>query len=291
MTVYADVLLIINLFVNYVLLLCSARIMKNPVSRFRVLLGAAVGSIYGLVIFLPVLPLPVEFAARPAAAALIVLCTFGYANLRKFLRCFFTFFSVSMIFGGIMQVLWLTAAPAGMIYSGGAVYFDIDIVVLAVSTVACFAVVSVISFFTERWAPKEHTATVTVSYAGKTEKLSALIDTGNSLREGFSGYPVAVAERSAVEKTIPKAVSDYLDGKSLCGGEPSFRMVVLGTVYGSGALPAFRPDSVEIRTVSKKIRTDRIYIAVTDKSLSKGEYGVILNPELISEEKNYAQNC
>lgn len=288
MTVYADVLLVINLFVNYALLLCSSMIMKNSASRARVLLGAAIGAFYGLVIFLPDMPSLAELLLRLAATGLIVFGTFGFKNLRYFLRCFFTFFAVSFAFGGIMLVLWVTVAPVGMVYSNGAVYFDIDLAVLAVSTVVCFAVVSLISHFTARRAPKDSIALVKIVYGGKTVNATALVDTGNSLCEGFSGYPVALGEYSTLEKIIPSAVRDFLDGKEL-SPSADFRVVMHKTVSGTGLLPVFKPDYIEIKSASHTVKTDRVYIAVTKNNLAGGEFSVILNPELLNEEKSYAE--
>ncbi len=288
MTVYADVLLVINLFVNYALLLCSSIIMKNTASRLRVLLGASIGAFYGLVIFLPAIPKGVELILRLTATGLIVLGTFGFKNLRYFLRCFFTFFAVSFAFGGIMLVLWVTVAPIGMVYNNGAVYFDIDLPVLAVSTVVSFAVVSLISHFTARRAPKESVALVKIAYHNEIVNATALIDTGNSLCEAFSGYPVALGEYNMLKNILPSAVNDYLDGKEI---EPSadFRVVMHKTVSGTGVLPVFRPDYIEIKTVSKTVRTDKVYIAITKNNLAGGEFSVILNPDLLSEEKSYAE--
>ena len=288
MVIYADVLLVTNLFVNYALLDCSARIMKNTASRLRILLGAAAGSVYGLVIFLPELPKIVELLSRIAVTILIVFITFGYVNVKRFLRCFFTFFAVSVGFGGIMLLLWITVAPVGMVYHNGTVYFDIDLAVLAVSVVVCFALVSAISFFVERRAPKESVATVEISFGGQSVRVNALIDTGNSLRESFSGYPVAVAERTAVRKIIPLSVSEYLNGNTSSDSE-NFRLIVHTTVSGTGIMPAFQPDYVEIKTISKSIMTDKVYIAVTENNIAAGEYGIILNPSLLEEEKTYAE--
>lgn len=288
MVIYADVLLVTNLFVNYALLDCSARIMKNTASRLRILLGAAAGSVYGLVIFLPELPKIVELLSRIAVTILIVFITFGYVNVKRFLRCFFTFFAVSVGFGGIMLLLWITVAPVGMVYHNGTVYFDIDIAVLAVSVVVCFAFVSAISFFVERRAPKESVATVEISFDGQSVRLNALIDTGNSLRESFSGYPVAVAEKTAVRKILPLSVSEYLKGNTTLESD-NFRLIVHTTVSGTGIMPAFQPDYVEIKTISKSIRTDKVYIAVTENNIAAGEYSIILNPSLLEEEKTYAE--
>ena len=288
MTVYADVLLVINLFVNYVLLSCSSGIMKLPVSGSRLFLGAAVGSLYGLVIFLPELPVPVEFLLRLAASALIVFCTFGYKSIHMFLRAFFTFFAVSFAFGGIMLVLWTTVAPAGMIYSNGIFYYDISLSVLAVSTVVCFAAVSLISHFAARRAPRESVASVTVSLDGKTVKTNGLVDTGNSLRESFSGYPVCTGEASVLKPLLPDAVRAYLDGKPPENGE-NLRLIVHTTVSGTGIMPAFRPDYIEVKTISRTVRTDKVYIAVADRTLAGGEYGMILNTQILDEVKEYAE--
>lgn len=288
MVVYADVLLIVNLFVNYVLLLCSSMIMKKHTQRLRILLGAAIGAFYGFVVFLPELPSLAEFALRLAATVLIVLGAFGYKNFPSFLRSFFTFFAVSFAFGGIMLVLWVTVAPIGMIYNNGAVYFDIDLAVLAISTVVSFAVISLIAHFTARRAPKDSIALVKISYKGKEVKLTALVDTGNSLCETFSGYPVVLGEAESLEKIMPDAVRAFIDGDDV-SSSPEMRLVMHKTVSGTGVLPVFRPDYIEVKSVSHSIKTSEVYVAVTKNNLARGEYEMILNPVLFEEEKRYAQ--
>lgn len=288
MTVYADVLLVTNLFVNYALLACTAGITRLPASGLRMLAGAAVGSLYGLIIFLPELPGMLELIIRIFASALIVLCTFGYKNLRRFLRCFCTFFAVSFAFGGIMFVLWITVAPVGMVCHNGTVYFDINLTVLAISTVVCFAVVSLISRFASRKAPTEHLAQVTVYANGESARLSALIDTGNSLSESFSRFPVCVADATELDAILPDSVRSYMSGKTPDSAE-NLRLVLHGTVSGGGVLPAFRPDYIEVKTLSKTVKTDRVYIAVYERNVAGGEYGMIINPEIFSEEKRYAE--
>lgn len=288
MTVYADVLIVVNMFVNYMLLMCSALIMKKHTSRLRILLGASIGAFYGLVIFLPELNQIVEILLRILITALIVVGTFGFKNIPSFLRGFFTFTGVGLAFGGIMYVLWVTVAPIGMIYNNGAVYFDIDLSILAVSTVVSFAVVSAAAHFTARRAPRDSVALVKISYKGKTLNLTALIDTGNSLCETFSGYPVILGEFESLEKIVPETVREFLDGGDV-SSTSEMRLVMHQTVSGTGVLPVFRPDMLEVKSVSHSIKTNEVYIAVTKNNLSRGEYELILNPAIFDEEKIYAQ--
>ena len=288
MVVYADVLLVVNLFVNYLLLLCSSMIMKKHTGRLRILLGASIGAVYGFVVFLPELPGIIEFLIRLIASAVIVLGAFGFKNLPSFLRCFCTFFAVSFSFGGILLVLWITVAPIGMVYNNGAVYFDIDLAVLAISTIISFAVVSILAHFTARRAPKDSIALVKIAYQGKEVSLTALVDTGNSLCETFSGYPVILGEIESLEKIMPKAVREFINGEDV-SSSPEMRLVMHKTVSGTGVLPVFRPDYIEVKSASHNVKTNEVYVAVTRDNLARGEYELILNPALFEEEKRYAQ--
>ena len=252
------------------------------------MLGASIGAFYGLVIFLPELNNILEILLRIAVTVLIVVGTFGFKNIPSFIRCFCTFTGVGLAFGGVMYLLWVTVTPIGMIYNNGAVYFDIDLSVLAISTVVSFAVVSAAAHFTARRAPKDSVAIVKISHKGKTLTLTALIDTGNSLREAFSGYPVILGEFDSLEKIVPETVREFLDGGDV-SATPEMRLVMHQTVSGTGVLPVFRPDMIEVKSVSHFIKTNEVYVAVTKNNLSRGEYELILNPALFDEEKIYAQ--
>ncbi|MDD6276425.1 MAG: sigma-E processing peptidase SpoIIGA [Clostridia bacterium] len=284
MTVYVDVLLTVNLFVNYALLLCSSLIMRRKPSGLRILAGAAVGSIYSLIIFLPTIPAAAELVMRIAAGMLIVLCSFGFGSVRKFLRCYFTFLAVSFVFGGIMLVLWLTVAPTGMVYRSGAVYFDINFAVLAVSTVVCFAIVSVISHFISRKAPKGSIYNIVVTNCGRSVSGTALMDTGNSLVEQFSGYPVIIAEMKSVQSIMPESVKSYIEKGSVNDECDGLRFVAHKTVSGTGLLPAFKPDSIELSSLDRKLKSNHAYIAVTEADISGGEYDFLIGPKIFDEE-------
>lgn len=53
MTVYADVLVVVNYIVNLLLLLASAKLLGVVICRWRLCAGALVGALGSLVIFLP----------------------------------------------------------------------------------------------------------------------------------------------------------------------------------------------------------------------------------------------
>ena len=71
--IYVDTLFLLNALVDYLLLLCAARLAGEPLKRLRFALGAVLGGGYAVAIFLPGLGFLERPACRLAAAVLMVL--------------------------------------------------------------------------------------------------------------------------------------------------------------------------------------------------------------------------
>lgn len=288
MTVYVDVLLALNLFVNYFLLLACSKILRREVKRTRVLLGASVGAVYSLIIFAPDLNLFVSVALKLLVSVLITLGTFGYYGIRQFLRSCAALFGVSFIFGGLMLAIYLFAAPNGMMYQNGAVYFDISLLFIVVSTAVCYTVADILSFILRRNAPENHLYKIALNLRGNTIETVALMDTGNSLSDSFTDTPVMLLEYRLAKEILPPEWIEFF-GESvtaesvLPGG--GIRLIPFRSVGGSGLLPAFQPDLLQIKTVSGTVKVTNVYVAVVNAKLSSGDYGALLNPRLLSAEK------
>ncbi|MBQ7046994.1 MAG: sigma-E processing peptidase SpoIIGA [Oscillospiraceae bacterium] len=272
--IYVDILLLINLLVNYFLLLASNAILHTHPKRLRILISAAVGALYSLIIFLPDLNIVLSVSLRVVCSTVMVLIAFKINNIKTFLRSFGCFFMSNFAFAGIMLGVWLVLKPNGMVYKNGAVYFDIDAVILTVSAIGCYIVISLISFLLKRKAPDSHIVNLTICYNGISVCGTALFDTGNTLKEPFSSFPVVVCERTFVEKLIPK----WFDIKesSLTEGSNQIRFVSYKSVGGEGLLPAFKPDLVTVYDKGKKVELSTVYIAVYSKTLSGGEYNALI---------------
>ena len=61
--IYIDVLLALNLWIDFILLLATARILRLPRRRWRMVLGALLGAATSCLIFLPD---PVSYTHLPA---------------------------------------------------------------------------------------------------------------------------------------------------------------------------------------------------------------------------------
>lgn len=285
--IYVDVLLAVNLFVNYFLLLTVAGFFHVSASRLRMVLGAAVGAFGSLMILLPELPALWSVAVKLLLSAVIVLIAFGATSRLFFLRMIGGFYLTSFGFAGLMLGLWYLAAPSGMIMKNSVLYFNVSPLLLLALTVICYGGVSLLNRLTGQRQPTALFCMVTVTAQGKSVRLTAKIDTGNSLKEPFSGYPVIVAEYDCVRELTPSGVQSYLFAQAgdrhRQSPQSGLRLVPFRVVGGEGVLPAFRPDEVKIRTAKESIAVSEVYLAVSAKKLGTTGFSALLNPELITQ--------
>ncbi len=265
LTIYIDVLITLNILVNYFLLLAVRKITRSPISRWRIALGSIVGGASSLLIFIEDLGV-VMTALKLLTAILMALVAFGVKDFKATLKKVFWLFSLSFIFGGLMLAVYIFFDTDIMLYTNGIVYFDIDITFLVVCSVFSYIVISVIAKFTDKKAPKSQEYYTVIQYNGKTYSATALMDSGNMLREPFSNLPVVMVDKNVFNSfNVPQE-------KTL--------LIPVSTVNGESLLKAFKPDFIEF----KGNKTNRVYIG--ESTVPHNEYKIILNINLEGEMSN-----
>ena len=265
--VYVDVLLGLNLFINYFLLLSVAKFLRISVRRLRLLAGAAIGAAYSLVILVP-MPNILALLCRLAASAVIVLAAFPVRTPKLLLRTVTAFYLVSFAFAGFLLVFWYLTSAQGILIRNSVVYFDISPLVFLAATVLAYGAVRFLQRLTGREAPRALLCRVTATRGEASVTFSARVDTGNSLTEPFSGAPVIVADAAAIAPLIPRE-------------EEGCRLVPFHTVSGSGLLRAFRPDDLVIECAGRVTKPPQAYLAVSAQPVSQGEFSALLHPSLL----------
>lgn len=249
-TVYADDLFVLNLIIDYFILLATAKLCALPLRRKRLLAGAALGALYAALLlwprFRPALATP---AAKLGLGLLMTLLAFG--TDRGIARRYVIFLLVSAAFGGAVYAASLLAGVQPVDGLFGAVSMR----VLALSFAACYCT---LTFFFRRFRKRaaRETHRIEVDFCGKTAAFTALTDTGNELSDPISGLPVMVVGRTEAEKLLPPVLADALrDGPAVFMEalpyfemqRPRFRLIPYSAVgVGAALLPVFRPDEVRI---------------------------------------------
>lgn len=283
LTVYVDVLVVLNIFVNYFLLSGASLILRKRPKRTFLVLGAFFGGIYSLVIFLPDIPDFISVIMNMGASSLIVLITFLPRRIKEFFKEFAAFFAVNFLFAGLMLAVWILFKPKGMVYNNSAVYFDIDIKVLVFSTIGCYIVLTIFSKILKRNAPSDKLYDIEITHKGRMVMTKALFDTGNTLSDGFSNTPVIVAQKNIVKKLVSPSMYKFFDGNTampLNADDEKIRLVPFGSVGGSGTLKAVLIDKVKIP--KENITAEKVILAQSNNDFNSTEYSVLLGPEIFN---------
>ena len=260
--IYIDILFILNLWVDFLLLIGVARLCRRPTKRYRLLLGALAGAIVGCAIFLldwpAVLTVPIEILS----AAVMVLIGFPLDGAWRFIKTVGILFLLGAAFAGVAMAVWWIAEPQGLFIVDGVVYYDISPLMLAGLTAATYLLMCLLDRFLKRRGEDGGQYWLSLSNGGETVLLRCFYDSGHRLYEPFSGKSVVVATAESVLPVCPVEVYDWLSGT----GETAVRMIPFETIDGGGMLPAFLPEQAVLYDEKHRTRrVDGIYVAVIRK--------------------------
>ncbi len=259
--IYVDVLFVINFFITFLLLLFTCKTAKRENKMTRLLLGAALGGLYSLVILVDELHFLVSFFAKIAMGFLIVFVAFGFKRFYLYIKTSAIFLFSNMLFLGIITALWFAFEPKGVAINNSVVYFDISAGVLLISAVLAYVIsIAVVKIYNHTVSKKE-IYSLTVCKDNRQVHMFAFLDSGNRLREPFSDYPVIIADSSKF---------DFNEE----------RIIPYNTVGGEGVLKAFKPDKIILSSGKKNYETSRVYIALS--TVDSKEFSAILNPEILN---------
>ncbi len=282
--IYADVLVIINIYITYGLLSLTAIFCKKQKSRPRVLVSSVLSGFYALIILIPNISDTVISLSKLAFSALMLLIAFGRMNKKQFFKAYLTFFLVNFVFGGLMLALWLFVMPKGMYYNSSIVYFEIDTVTLLLLTLVCYFVLSFLDRFVRHKSPADTVYDCKIHALGKSYFCHCFLDTGNSLTDCYTGSPVVIVSRDVFSDAVPENPFE---------SKLKFRLIPCSTVSQEGMLYAFTSEKIEIRGLKNSCSLNNITVALTHSKIRQGNYDGILPCDIFENslnerEKEYA---
>lgn len=274
-TIYLDEMFLLNLVIDYFIILATAKLCALPLRRGRFALAAALGALGAVLPLFPIFAFLAHPIMKAALGAAIVLAAFG--TLKRFWRLCLAFFAVSAALGG---AVYAASLLSGGVPEGG-VYTPVSMRVLILSFAVCYVGLTLLFKRLGR-RQKRQTLTVSLTLCGRSAAFTALRDTGNELYDPMSGLPVIIAAPEAAGGILDAAelealragstnfMSTIVGNSLLCH---RFWLVPCGTVTGASLLPVFRPDALVIGGKSVK----NVLVALTSTTLCRdGEFSAII---------------
>jgi len=213
------------------LYLCSKCTCRKTSLR-RMLLGAGSGAAGSLILlFLPESPALIILSGIMLSGIMVYITYGKMGTIPAFLRQCILVWGCGALSGGILSVLLSMGNPVYTKMPGKSSYPTayLTAVVICILLARLFTYRKGASF-----------AEITIRRGSRTAKTTALVDTGNLLKDPLSGSPVILVSAKSIEYLYPVLHSGNI------GENTKLRLIPSGSVGGEKLLYGIIPDEVKV---------------------------------------------
>lgn len=293
MVVYADVLFLENLLANCFILKLTSLMSGFPSTLWRILLSSSVGSLYAVfAVIYQSNPMIASLPAKVLISMLMVLISFRVRNAADFLKRWGMMLLVAFMLGGCTYAISGILGGSMLTY-GGLMYLSPQGVLKAFLFAAglCIILVRPIGRILSGKAVREgNIVLVNVVLGKRSARFNALIDTGNSLIDPLTGYPVMIVEAESVKDIVPPEIYNFFLTNKVSGEQinadinPSWKSRMHLIPFKSigrenGILAGFRPDSIRVLQGNSFKEIKNVIVGICGIKLSNNSrYTALIGP-------------
>ncbi|SDK40899.1 sigma-E processing peptidase SpoIIGA [Natronincola ferrireducens] len=296
MVVYAEYVFLENFIMNFIILSLTSKFGKYPTKKIKLLIASSISALYAFIIFFPSLHFLFSIIMKIACSMIIIVLAFTPYKFKDFFRLVGVFYTITLIFGGAGFAIFYFTNFNGIISNGIFYITNISIKNIFIAGGVGYILINFCWGYIQKQLSKEKILMkIKIEIDGIMTELTGMVDTGNSLVDPISQYPVIIVEYDAIVDLLPIEIQKIFN----CAGTPNFTQIAvllnssswttrlrmipynaLGTE--NGMLIGFKPDYVSIQQKENMKNVKDIIIAVYNRKLSKaGEYRALLHPDLI----------
>ena len=192
MKIYVDVILFINFSFDLLILLSTSIILKRKSKFYRLMLGAFIGSLSILFLFINITNLEL-FIFKIIISIIMILVSFGYKNTKYFGKNILFLYTISIILGGFLYYLSckFSYKNTGLVF-----YFkglSINYIFLLITSPIILYI-----YIKETKSLKQisnNIYKVKLKIENKTYELNGFMDTGNNLVDPYFYKPIILINK------------------------------------------------------------------------------------------------
>jgi stage II sporulation protein GA (sporulation sigma-E factor processing peptidase) len=300
MVIYADMVFLLNLFIDFTLLLLTSAIRRQRVPFWRMSCGALLGAVYSILHLWPQFAFTYTFPAKVLFSIFMVGVTFGYSTPIAFARSLGVFYTTSFVIGGGMFALHYVMTGEGTV--AGGIFLSRStgwgspvswlFVLVSFPFVWLYARVSFRSL-QQRQAIHSYLTPVAIWIGEHRLECVGLIDTGNQLRDPISRAPVMMVELERIQTHLPEALTVMARTKAWhqhwdrlpAEWMTRVRLVPFRGVAAEGEMMVtLKPNRVEIRQQQDWVAAGKVLVGLDPGRLSSdGTYQAIIHPSCLPQ--------
>lgn len=292
MTLYVDIVFLENVFMNSIILLATGVILKDKTRIIRNLISSSIGAVYAIIIYTSHIEIYSNIFLKIMLSLVIVYIAFKPQNTKSLLKHLIIFYLTSFTFGGVAFALLYFVRPQDILLQNGVLIGTYPIKMILIGGIVGFVIIT-ISFKNIKGKLKREDiyCNVKLNVEEKTKIITALIDTGNFLKDPITKIPVIVAERESLKELFPDEIllntSKIINGGSIDLGEYASKVRVIpfkSLGKDNGLLLGIKIDEAYIEYQDNIYEIKNVIIGIYNGILSRNrKYVGLVGLDVINE--------
>lgn len=264
MTVYADILFLVDASMDLVAVWLCARLLHRSVTIPRLLLASAAGGVGSVILLFMPQSAAITFCGGVLISSAMTVLAFGRQKRRLFFILWITLWGCATLLGGLLTMLMRLGQPV-YAAAGSASY--------PLFYGAAFGICTLCMRF---WRQKRYvrTAKLHIRHGSWQADVEALVDTGNLVVDPCSGTPVVfLAASSAPDFPI----SDMLRLEDCPAWfARTIRIIPTKTIHGERSMTGFLAEECIVNGIARRA------VVVVERSADYGSCGALCPASLCS---------
>lgn len=300
MTIYLDIVLLENIFMNYIIISATSIILKKQMKLFKFILSSTIGSIYAVFSYISNTQIYSSLILKILLSISMVYIAFNPKNIKVLLKELMIFYLTSFTFGGVSFALIYFLKPQNILIRNGVLIGTYPIKIIMAGGIVGFIVITLsFKLIKAKISRKDIYCTINIEINGKSASTKAIIDTGNFLKDPISKLPVIVVQKNVLKGCIPENILENLEniitGKDIDLGDFSSRIRFIpfnSLGKENGILLGIKVEEIVIKKDGTDFIVKDVIIGVYNGILSKSEkYYALVNLEILerSAENEYTR--
>lgn len=279
---------------NSIILYAAAIMLKIKPSIIRILISGIIGSLYAMIIYVTQFKIYESIITKIILSVIMVYIAFNPQNIKKLCKQILIFYLTSFIFGGVALYLIYFIKPQNVLIKNGLFAGKYVLKVILFGAIVAFVIIKLsIKIIKTKIQPKDMYCKVKLKINGKEIQTTAMIDTGNLVKEPITNIPVIIVESSLMYDILPKEIINNLE--NILGGNfddipeeirniyiPKLRWIPYKSLgKENGMLLGIKIDGMEVEK-EEIHKVQNVIVGIYDKSLTKrGEYRALVGIDMI----------
>ncbi|MBR1384760.1 MAG: sigma-E processing peptidase SpoIIGA [Ruminococcus sp.] len=260
MKIYLDVLFICNLIITLLMLELVSLLSNRKLKRTRKMYASLLGGISSLISIFSsesYTEALLTVIIKLVFISLIVYIAIGKTNLKSFIRFLLSFLTANILLGGCCLLLSDILPGKSLRLINGSLYFHVGLPILFLTLILIYLGFTVTEKTMKHKFYSGEKYTASFAYGDYSITMPALCDTGNQLKDSFSGENVVIFQSRTLYHYFEL---DDMENNSISG----FHLIPCSTISGRSIIPVTLKAKVTVYPQNSPAKEIRCAAGITD---------------------------